>query len=71
MARVTSAGSDFQSARSYVQRYLSVAEPTAEILLIGVQAERRLGDKEAAKKYEKLLRGRFPDSSEVQRLREL
>lgn len=71
MARVTVASTDYQAARGYVQRYLSVAEPTAEILLLGVQAERALGEKEAAKKYEKLLRGRFPDSSEVQRLREL
>lgn len=71
MARSTIAGGDYQSARSYVQRYLGVAQPTAEILLIGVQAERGLADKEAAKKFEKLLRGRFPDSPEVQRLREL
>ena len=71
MARVTVAGRDYESARSYVRRYLGAAEPTAEVLLLGVQAERGLGDKEAAKKYEKLLRGRFPDSSEVQRLREL
>jgi type IV pilus assembly protein PilF len=71
MARATLAGSDYQSARGYVQRYLSAAEPTAEILLIGVQAERGLGDKETAKKFEKLLRARFPDSPEVQRLREL
>jgi len=58
------------SSRAYLQRYLAVADPTAEMLWLGVQVERSLGDGKAAQEYAQLLRSRFPDSLEVQKLKE-
>jgi type IV pilus assembly protein PilF len=58
------------SARAYVQRFEAVAPHTARSLWLAIQAERALGDEVAAAKYEMSLRSRFPDSTEIQFLRE-
>ena len=68
MAGVTFATGRPLNARAYVQRYLEVAEPTPEILWLGVQVERRLGDREAAERYADQLSRRFPRSPEAQAL---
>lgn len=59
------------SARGYLQRYQEVARHTPASLLLGIKIERQLGDKNAVSSYEMLLRNSFPDSVEVQELREL
>jgi len=58
------------SARAYLQRYLAVAEPTPDMLWLGVRVERDLGDSRAEQGYAQLLRNKFPDSVEVQMLQE-
>jgi len=54
------------SARGYLQRYLEVAKHTPQTLWLGIQTERELGDQDAVASYEMLLRGKFPDSEEMQ-----
>lgn len=58
------------SARAYLERYLEVGEPNAELLWLGVRVERRLGDENAAQRYAERLLKTFPDSQEVQKLHE-
>lgn len=48
-------------ARAFIQRFEARAEPGAELLLVAVQVERRLGDPGAASRYAEQLRERFPD----------
>ena len=55
-------------ARAYLQRLAAVVRPNAEVLWIGVQLERELGDRGAADSYALQLRQRFPDSKETQLL---
>jgi len=56
------------SARGFYQRYLAVAPQTPESLWLGIQIERALGDLDAAGSYSLLLKGRFPDSPQAQKL---
>ena len=49
-------------------RHAEVAPPTAESLWLGVQVERRLGDRAQEAAYGLQLRKRFPDSSEARLL---
>jgi type IV pilus assembly protein PilF len=58
------------SARAYIQRFEAVAPHSARSLWLAIRAERALGDEMAAAKYEMSLRSRFPDSTEIQLLRE-
>jgi type IV pilus assembly protein PilF len=69
MARFSVDGGDLQSARQYLDRYAAVAPPTAESLALGARVERQLGNRNKAASYERMLRERFPDSVEIQRLR--
>lgn len=57
---------DFANAKLAVTRFLQVAQPTPEILWLGVLTERRLGDRSAEANYGMQLRRRFPDSKEAQ-----
>ena len=70
MAEVSFLQENYFSCRAYLERYLSVAEPTAGMLWLGVRAERELGNRGAAQMYGQELRLKFPDSPEVQWLRE-
>jgi type IV pilus assembly protein PilF len=70
MVRVSHDADEHLSARAYVQRFEEVAEHTPESLLMAVRAERRLGNRNAAAKYEMMLKSRFPDAPEIQRLRQ-
>jgi type IV pilus assembly protein PilF len=58
------------SARAYLPRYEAVAEHSAESLWLGIQTERRLGDRDQVASYALLLRARFPDSQQVRLLNE-
>ncbi len=56
------------SARAYLQRYLENAKHTPRSLWIGIQTERKLGDKNALASYRMLLKGNFSDSRETRLL---
>lgn len=56
------------SARGYLERYIEIAPTTPASLLLGVQIEQKLGDRQQALKYRALLLDQFPDSLEVQLL---
>lgn len=61
---------NFLRARAFVQRYLAQHPAAPKILWIGVQAERALGDREAAARHAAVLREDFPSSAETLRLNE-
>jgi type IV pilus assembly protein PilF len=56
---------DYSGTRQLVGRFLEVAQPTPEVLWLGVQAARGLGDRNAEASYGLQLRRRFPDSKEA------
>ena len=60
---------DAAQAREVVQRYLAVNVPTAELLWLGVRAERKLGDSAAAAAYARRVQTEFPDSEQAQMMR--
>jgi len=70
MAEVSFLRDNYLSSRAYLERYLAVAEPTAELLWLGVRVERKLGNQGAGQVYAKDLRVKFPDSPEVQWLQD-
>ena len=71
MAQLSYDQENYLSARGYLQRYQSVASHTASSLLLGIKIERVLGDKNAVSSYEMLLENNYPDSVQVQELRDL
>lgn len=71
MAELRQQNGDSLSARGFYQRYLALAPQTPETLWLGIQIERVLGDKDAVASYALLLKGKFPNSPEAQRLKEL
>jgi type IV pilus assembly protein PilF len=64
MAQVSYDKKDYLRARAFLQRYESVAQVTAQTLYLGALTERKLGDKQAARTYERRLRTQFPDAHE-------
>ena len=60
---------DAAQARDIVKRYLAVTVPTAELLWLGVRAERKLGDSAAAAAYARRVQTEFPDSEQAQMMR--
>ena len=60
---------DAAQARDIVKRYLAVNVPTAELLWLGVRAERKLGDSAAAAAYARRVQTEFPDSEQAQMMR--
>jgi type IV pilus assembly protein PilF len=60
---------DTAAARDLVQRYLAVNAPTAEVLWLGVRAERKLGDATAAASYARRVQTEFADSEQAQMMR--
>ncbi len=71
MAQISYDQESYLTARGYLQRYQSVARHTASSLLIGIKIERVLGDVNAVASYEMLLENNYPDSVQLQELREL
>jgi type IV pilus assembly protein PilF len=60
---------DAAQARDIVQRYLAVNAPTAEVLWLGVRAERKLGDATTAASYARRVQTEFPNSEQAQMMR--
>lgn len=68
MAQLTYESGDYLRARAFLQRYESVARATPQSLLIGARNERKLGDMQSARAYERRLRTEFPDAAETYEL---
>lgn len=71
MAQITFKGGENLSSRAYLQRYLAQSRPTPASLWLGIRNERLLGDQDAVSSYSLMLKNNFPDSREVQLLRDL
>ncbi len=70
MSQISYDSGNYLSARGYLQRYLAVAKHTSKSLWLGIQIEQELGDKNTQASYILLLKNNFPDSEEVQLLRQ-
>lgn len=70
MARIGLEKGRYMSGRAYLQRFQEVVAMNPESLWLGIQVERKLGDKKAAQEYETQLRRTFPDSEETKLLLE-
>ena len=60
---------NYLSARAFLQRYLNVAQETAETLWYAYHTERALGDLDSANKYRQKLYSKFPNSTQSQQLK--
>jgi type IV pilus assembly protein PilF len=65
MANISYQRKDYLRARAFTQRFLAVSQPTPEALWVGLMAERKLGDLNAAHQYERRLKLEFPDSDQA------
>jgi type IV pilus assembly protein PilF len=70
MAKVSFEKKNMMSTRAYLQRYREVAPFGPDGLWLGIQVEKKLGDKAAALEYETLLRKNYADSKEMRLLLE-
>lgn len=71
MTSVAAARGNSMQVRAFLQRYLAVGPASPELLLIGVKAERALGDHAAADDYANRLRRDFPEAAETRALDDL
>ena len=71
MTSVAAARGSSMQVRAFLQRYLAVGPASPELLLMGVKAERALGDRAAADDYASRLRRDFPDAAETRALDDL
>lgn len=69
MQKISYQNGEYWVAKSYLQRYLSVASHTSGTLLFAVYTERALGNAELAKEYQNLLLDKFPLSDEAKQLK--
>jgi type IV pilus assembly protein PilF len=67
-ARVHLNNREHKAARGYLQRYFSVAPPSAESLSMAYRVETTLGNHQSAVTYYNLLKTRFPQSPQTLRL---
>jgi type IV pilus assembly protein PilF len=59
---------DFKSARTHLDRYFKVSQPTPQVLLLAVRVERKLGSRKRARTYAQMLRKGYPNSQEALQL---
>ena len=71
MAEIGVKTNKYLMARAYIQRYHSVARPTAESLWLQIQSEKALGAEEHYLKYARRLLKDYPDSDEAGLLEEM
>ena len=64
LAQINFDRGDLKQANQYIQQYGSVGRHTARSLWLGIQIERKLGNKDALASYELALRNIFADSAE-------
>jgi len=70
MVRVALERKRYMSGRAYLQRYQEVAKMAPMSLMLGIQVEKKLGDKKTVMDYETQLRRDFPDSNETKEMLE-
>jgi type IV pilus assembly protein PilF len=70
MTKVNLEQGKYLPARAYLERYSAVVPHNAQSLWLGVQVERKLGNKDAAGSYAVALKGKYPDSAEARQLQE-
>lgn len=68
MSRISYQAGRALAARGFIQRYFQAAQDTPEALLLAVQIERALKNKDDEASYAVRLRGKFPASPEAQQL---
>jgi type IV pilus assembly protein PilF len=59
---------EFLQARAFLQRFLSANKTSAEVLYLGVQIEKALGDDRASTDYANQLLREFPNSEQARRV---
>lgn len=59
---------EFLQARAFLQRFLSANKTTPEVLYLGVQIEKALGDDRASTDYANQLLREFPNSDQAKRV---
>jgi type IV pilus assembly protein PilF len=69
MARLSYNKGNYLSARGYLQRFQVVAEHDPESLWLAIQTEYALGNHAAWGNYAVMLRNKFPNSDQAERLR--
>lgn len=69
MQKISYQNNNYQAAKDYLQRYLSVAPQTPETLWIAIQTESSLGNTIAVKEYTDLLLEKFPFSNEAKQIK--
>lgn len=70
MARLAYRQDNLLQARAFLQRYLEVAQHSAESAWLGYRIESTLGDREAAARHATRLKEQFADSRELKLLQE-
>jgi len=68
MAEIRFEKSKFLSSRAFLQRFEEVSHHNAATLWLGIQIERKLGNKPAESKYSKQLQTEFPKSEQFKLL---
>jgi len=68
MAQLSYKQQQFLKARAFIQRYAAVARHSPQSLLLGVQVELKLDDRQAADDYAMQLSSEFPDAEETKEL---
>lgn len=70
MAKIGLRNGNLVAAKANLSRHMQVSVPTAESLWLGIQIERKIGDRHAEASYAIQLQKRFPDSKEAAVLRD-
>jgi type IV pilus assembly protein PilF len=70
MAELSYQTGNFLQARAFLQRYLAVQPPTAPLLLMCVNIEQRLENREGAERCATQLRQNFPAAPEIAQLQD-
>jgi type IV pilus assembly protein PilF len=68
MQKISYQNGEYWPAKAYLQRYLGVAQHTAESLWYGMQTERALNNNGLAQEYKNLLLEKFPLSDEARKV---
>ena len=69
MAKLKLLNIEYVEAKNYIERYKKVAGWTPQSLYTAIQIEEHLNDQNALASYEMLLKGKFPDSDEAQKVK--
>ena len=68
LSRLYYSAGNYDEARTHLNRYFEVSAPDPEGLWLGYRIEKARGNRQGAKSYEMMLRSRFPDAPQTQRL---